>query len=112
MTDSTFTLAQIVRKSKGVEGSLNDFFASPVGGVVDNLLDVAAIGALCLGLWLILKALKSSNPGAEMAKKALWPFVGATLLWQLDWTTTLIGLITKAIAVIIDSVVILIPGLG
>ena len=112
MTKSTFTFAQVTRKSKGVEGALNDFFASPVGGVVDNLLDVGAVAALCYGLWMVLKALKSSNPGAEIAKKGLWPFVAATLLFKLDWTVTLIGLIQKVITVAIDSVVVLIPGLG
>ena len=112
MTNSTLTFAQVTRGSKGVEGALNDFFASPIGGVVDSLLDVGAVAAVCFGLWMVLKALKSSNPGAEIAKKGLWPFVAATLLFKLDWTVTLVGVIQKAISVVVDSIVVLIPGLG
>ncbi|MYA40539.1 MAG: hypothetical protein F4Z31_02110 [Gemmatimonadetes bacterium] len=112
MANPPRALAQITRSSKGIEGALTDFFASPIGGVIDSILDVVAIGLALFGLWMIAKAVKSSNPGAEIAKKGLWPFVAATLVFELDWTTRLVGLISKAITVIFDSVVRVIPGLG
>ena len=112
MANSTFTFAQVTRGSTGVEDALNKFFASPIGGVIDSVLDLVALGVVGFGVWMILKAVKSPNPGAEMAKKALWPFVAAALLLKLDWTVGLIGLITKAITTVIESVGVLIPGLG
>lgn len=112
MGNSTSILAQVQRGSTGLEDALNKFFASPIGGIVDSLLDVAALGLAGLGVWMVVKAAKSSNPGAEILKKGLWPFVAATLVLQLNWTTALIGYIQKGIEAIIDSVGSLIPGLG
>ena len=112
MAKSTFTFAQITRSSKGLEDTLNKFFASPIGGIADSVLDVVALGMAGLGVAMILKAVKSANPGAEIVKKGLWPFVAAALLLKLDWTVSLIGLLTKAITAVIDSVGGLIPGLG
>ena len=112
MINSTHTFAQVTRSSTGLEAALNKFFASPIGGVIDSVLDLVALGVVGFGVWMILKAVKSPNPGAEMVKKALWPFVAAALLLKLDWTVSLIGLVTKAITTVIDSVGGLIPGLG
>ena len=112
MTRPTFTFAQVTRSSTGLEAALNNFFESPIGGIVDSVLDLVALGVVGYGVWMILKAVKSPNPGAEMVKKALWPFVAATLLLKLDWTVSLIGLLTKVITTVIDSVGGLIPGLG
>ena len=112
MTNSTHTFAQITRSSPGLEDTLNNFFVSGIGKIVDQLLDVVALCVVGYGVWMIMKAVKSSNPGAEMVKKALWPFVTATLLLKLDWTVDLIGVLTKVITAAIDSIEKLIPGLA
>lgn len=112
MTNSTHTLAQITRGSTGLKDALDRFFKSDIGKIIDSMLDLAALGMVGFGVWMILKAVKSPNPGAEMVKKALWPFVAATLLLKLDWTVDLIGLLTTVIKTVIDSVGGLIPGLA
>lgn len=110
MTNPTLILAQ--SRDTSIADALDNFFESPIGVVVGNVLDVVAVFLAFYGLWMIIKAVKSPNPGAEIAKKGLWPFVAGALVLKLNWTTALIGMIQNAVSKAFESVVNLFPGLG
>ena len=111
MTEPHSILAQVDRGGRGLTEALNQFFASPLGLIAGYVLDLVALGLVGYGVWQILKALKATNPGAEIIKKALWPFLGVALVLQLNWTVSVNTIFGRIIKAVIDSVTKLVPGL-
>jgi len=113
MTFIPFQSNRLSQGEAGLREALTNFLDSPLGKLVENVLDFLAALLLIYGVGKMIRKLydtatKGSGLGATAAKDVVLagagPLLGALLLFQFEWVFSIIGFFASVLEILIQQI--------